>query len=448
MAVHVPRNPIRLFMQIRIVTLFPDFFTGPLQAGLLGRAQDAEKLSVTLHNPRDKATNRHKTVDDKPYGGGPGMLMLLEPLAATLRELGHAAPGCDQPGRLLVMSPKGRVLDQAFSRNLAEDLASGKSLTIVCGRYEGFDARLDALFPTEHVSLGDFVLNGGETAALAVIESAARLVPGFMGHIESGDEESFSHSLLEYPQYTRPENFEGLEVPEILRSGDHGSIAAWRKQESLTTTAKMRPDLLQNALLSAEDMAFLKTIPRVNTAKNLYCALVHYPVLDKDKKSVTVSLTNFDIHDIARCSCTYGLGGYYVTTPLEDQLHLLHSLLEHWQTGSGAKSNEDRARAFRLVRPAKSVEDAIADITERTGRRPLVIATSACGYGTATFADVREKSKNQPVLLLFGTGQGLSPYITDACDAMLPPLAWFSEYNHLSVRSAVAIVLDRIAGDW
>ena len=435
-------------MQIRIVTLFPEFFAGPLQAGLLGRAQEAEKLAVTLHNPRDKATDKHRTVDDRPYGGGPGMVMLLEPLAATLRALGHTSPGMQQPGRLLVMSPKGRVLDQAFARELAADLAANRPLTIVCGRYEGFDARLDAVFPTEHVSIGDFVLNGGETAALAVIEAAARLVPGFMGHAESGDEESFSQSLLEYPHYTRPEIFEGLAVPEILRSGDHGRIAAWRRREALAATAKTRPDLLAAAPLTEQDAEFLRTYPREHPVKNLYCALVHYPVLDKDKKSVTVSLTNLDIHDIARSSCTYGLGGYYVTTPLEDQRDLLQSLLDHWRTGAGAKSNADRAQAFSLVRPAKSVAEVIDDITERTGKRPLVIGTSACGQGSVTFSGVRAMLGENPTLLLFGTGQGLSPHLCETCDAMLPPLARFSGYNHLSVRAAVAIVLDRIAGDW
>lgn len=434
-------------MRIRVVSLFPEFFAGPLQAGLLGRAQETEKLSVSVHNPRDKATDRHRTVDDRPYGGGPGMVMLLEPLAATLRELGHAPPGSGQPGRLLVMSPKGRVLDQPYARELAADLAADRPLTIVCGRYEGFDARLDELFVTEHVSIGDFVLNGGETAALAVIEAAARLVPGFMGHAGSGDEESFSHALLEYPHYTRPEEFEGLPVPEILRSGDHGRIALWRRQESLAATAKTRPDLLGKARLSPEDMQFLRSLPRGDGAGNLYCALVHHPVLDKDKNSVAVSLTNLDIHDIARCSCTYGLGGYYVTTPLEDQRHLLQTLLEYWQTGAGAKHNADRARAFGLVRPAGSVEEAAEDIAQRTGRRPLLISTSASGQGTATFAEVRAMMRSAPVLLLFGTGQGLSPHLCDMCDGMLPPLARFSGYNHLSVRSAVAIVLDRIVGD-
>lgn len=434
-------------MHIRVVTLFPEFFNGPLQAGLLGRAQAEGRLTLTLHNPRDKATDKHRTVDDRPYGGGPGMVMLLEPLAAALRELGHAAPGREQPGRLLVMSPKGRALDQDLAKELAADLASGRALTIVCGRYEGFDARLDELFPAEHVSLGDFVLNGGETAALAVIESAARLVPGFMGHAESGNEESFSESLLEYPQYTRPEVFEGLGVPEILRSGDHGRIAAWRRNESLRTTARFRPDLLANALLTESDRAFLRSLPRENAARNLYCCLVHYPVLDKEKKSVAVSLTNLDIHDIARNSCTYGLGGCYVTTPLEDQRTLLETLLAHWKDGAGARANQDRAAAFTLVRSARSVEEAAADVTERTGQPPLLVGTSAIGTGTATFAGVRDMMRSRPVLLVFGTGQGLSPHVCETFDAMLPPLRRLSGYNHLPVRSAVAIVLDRIVGD-
>ena len=435
-------------MRIRIVTLFPEFFDSPLKAGLLGRAQETDTLKITLHNPRDNAHDRHKTVDDRPYGGGPGMVMLLEPLARTLRELGHDGPEKGRKKRLLLMSPKGRPLTQGFARELAEDMASGAPVTIVCGRYEGFDARLDEIFSVEHVSLGDFVLNGGETAALAVIESAARLLPGFMGHENSGDEESFSASLLEYPHYTRPEIFEEHAVPEILRSGDHGKIAAWRRKESLLATAERRPDLFDNALISEDEADFIRTVPREDTSRNLFCALVHYPVLDKAKKSVAVSLTNLDIHDIARCSCTYGLGGYYVTTPLEDQRNLLQSLLGHWQEGAGAKTNADRAEAFSLVKPAASVEEAVNDITERTGRRPLLIGTSASGSGNVTFSGVREKLRNVPVLLVFGTGQGLSPYLCDTFDFMLPPLRRFGSYNHLSVRSAVAIMLDRILGDW
>jgi tRNA (guanine37-N1)-methyltransferase len=434
-------------VHIRIVTLFPDFFESPLKAGLLGRAQETDQLKITLHNPREHAHDRHKTVDDRPYGGGPGMVMLLEPLVATLRELGHESRGAEQKKRLLIMSPKGRTLDQRFARELAEDMADGTPVTLVCGRYEGFDARLDEIFPVEHVSLGDFVLNGGETAALAVIEAAARLLPGFMGHENSGDEESFSTSLLEYPHYTRPKIFEGRPVPEILRSGDHGRIAAWRRKESLLATAKTRPDLFENAFISEDETDFLRSVIRENTARNLFCALVHYPVLDKAKKSVAVSLTNIDIHDIIYCSCMYGLGGYYVTTPLEDQQNLLQSLLEYWQEGAEAKVDADRAEAFSLVKLAASVEGAVKDITERTGRRPLLIGTSASGSGNVTFAGVRENLLNVPVLLVFGTGQGLSPHLCDTFDFMLPPLRRFVSYNHLSVRLAVAIMLDRILGD-
>ncbi len=450
-----------MHMRIQIVTLFPEFFAGPLQAGLLGRAQSGELLSVTLHNPRNAAADRHKTVDDRPYGGGPGMVMLLEPLAATLRGLGHEGRGAGGamrtdgagPGRILMMSPKGPALTQERACALAAELAAGSPLTLVCGRYEGIDARLEELFPIEHLSIGDFVLNGGETAALAVIESVARLVPGFMGHSESGLDESFSRGLLEYPQYTRPERFEGLEVPAILRSGDHGRIAAWRREQSLAATLARRPDLLAQAPLSAPDMACLRSFPHDNPARNLFCALVHYPVLDKDEKSVAVSLTNLDIHDIARSSCTYGLGGYYVTTPLEDQRRLLATLTAHWTEGDGAATNPDRAQALRLVRGAESLEEAARDVAVRCGAVPYLVATSASGLhgsgtGSISFSAVRALLRERPVLLAFGTGQGLAPSLTAACDAMLPPLRRLGKYNHLSVRAAAAIVMDRIVGDW
>ncbi len=445
-------------MRIRIVTLFPEFFSGPLQAGLLGRAQEGDLLSVTTHNPRDMARDKHKTVDDRPYGGGPGMVMLPEPLAATLRALGHAAysdaegPKPEQ-GRIVMLSPKGRPLNQALARDLAVTLSAGQPLTLVCGRYEGIDARLEELFPIEHVSIGDFILNGGETAALAVVESAARLLPGFMGHEESGLDESFSQGLLEYPHYTRPEIFEGLSVPDILRSGDHGRIAAWRKEQSLAATLSARPDILPEAKLSAADLAYLRGLPHENAARNLFCALVHYPVLDKDEKSVAVSLTNLDIHDIARSSCTYGLGGYYVTTPLEDQRRLLETLVAHWTTGEGAAANSDRATAFARVRTAASLEEAADDVAARCGVRPYLVGTSACAPQTAdissaSFAEVRALLRERPVLLLFGTGQGLAPSVCARCDFMLPPLRPLGGYNHLSVRAAAAIVMDRIVGDW
>lgn len=445
-------QPIRIV----IVSLFPEFFAGPLSCGLMQRAREAGLLEVIFRNPRDAATDRHRTVDDRPYGGGPGMVMMPGPMADTLRALGFGPRGAAQPGRLLLLAPKGRVFDQPMARELANAALggpardSGPVLTLVCGRYEGLDARIEELFPVEPVSVGDFVLNGGEAAALCLLEAVCRLLPGYMGHEESGEEESFSAGLLEYPHYTRPEQYENHPVPAVLRSGDHGRIALWRRQASLAQTLVSRPALLTEAPLSEDDRAFLRHLPVERPGRNLYCALVHYPVLDRDGGTVAVSLTNLDVHDIARSSRTYGLSGCYMVTPLEDQRELLAGIVAHWTDGPGKRSNPDRDRALSLVSGCASVEEAVRAITAHTGERPLIVGTTArtprADVPVMGFAALARALRERPVLLLFGTGHGLSSVLD--CDAFAPPLRWHSGYNHLSVRSAVAIMLDRILGDW
>ena len=255
-------------LRFHLVSLFPEFFRTPLETALLGRAREAGIVDFSFHDPRSFSTSRHHHVDDRPYGGGPGMVMQGEPVAAALRSI-------EKPGRMILLAPSGRPLNDALARELARE----EDLTLICGRYEGLDARLLDIFPLEPVSVGEAVLNGGETAALAVIESVARLVPGFMGKEESGDDESFSNGLLEYPHYTRPEVLEGREVPEVLRGGDHGAVARWRRQQSLATTLRVRPDLLDSAPLVAEDARHLATLPRTRAGRNLSFCLVHYPVL-------------------------------------------------------------------------------------------------------------------------------------------------------------------------
>ena len=253
-------------LTFHIVTLFPDFFGSALQAGLMGRAIAAGIIAVDFHDPREFSTDRHRHVDDRPYGGGPGMLMQTAPVAAALRSL-------ERPGRMLAMAPNGRAADQKLMRELSLE----GDITLLCGRYEGFDARLYGLFPLEPVSVGDIVLNGGETAALAIMEAVSRLVPGFMGREASGDEESFSAGLLEYPHYTRPPVLEGHPVPEILESGDHGAIAAWRRGEALATTLARRPDLLEGAPLTKKDGELLATFTRPSCARSISFCLVHSP---------------------------------------------------------------------------------------------------------------------------------------------------------------------------
>ncbi len=423
-------------MQINILTLFPEFFDSPLSSGLMGRAVETNLLSFSRVNPRDFTTGRHKSVDDSPYGGGPGMVMFLPPLAEAMQTI-------RKPGRLLLMTPRGKPFSQAMARELSQ----AETMTLVCGRYEGIDARFEELYPVEPLSVGDFVLNGGESAALSVIEAVARLVPGFMGKIASGEEESFSGNLLEYPHYTRPEEFQGIRVPEIVTSGDHGRIAAWRRQQALETTLLRRPELLDGADLDKKDVKFLRSLSRPRLGRNLYTALLHHPVYNPQKKVTAVSLTNLDLHDISRVSRSYGLAGMYVQTVLSDQRELAERLVHHWVNGPGSRSNPDRAEAMSLIRLAENLDQIIDDVRQRTGQTPYIAATSAVGQATVSVGGLRQVMEQRPVVLLFGTGHGLAKEVMDRVDGTLPPIRYMDDYNHLSVRAAAAITLDRLLAD-
>lgn len=422
-------------MRFSVITIFPEFFDSPLSCGLLSKAREKGLVDFSFINPRDHSTDKHHNVDDRPYGGGPGMVMAVDPLRRALDTL---APGT----RVLMLSPKGRPLTQA----LARDLAGAGEIALLCGRYEGIDARLEELYAIEPVSVGDFVLNGGESGALCLIEAVSRLIPDFMGKDESADEESFSSGLLEYPHYTRPEEYEGLKVPEVLASGHHGRIAAWRREQSLETTLALRPDILATATLSDEDISHLKGLDRTRAGRNLFVALVHYPVENKSGQTITTSLTNLDLHDIARVSCTYGLGGYFVCTPVADQQELARTLIGHWREGYGLKANPDRGAALGRVRVVGLLEDAIAEITDRTGRRPKVVASSAKA-GNMTYAQVAGWLEEDAVLLVLGTGHGLRREVLAGADGMLRAIRFMDRYNHLSVRSAASIMVDRLLGD-
>jgi tRNA (guanine37-N1)-methyltransferase len=217
-----------------VLTLFPEMFPGPLGVSLAGRALASGLWALEARDIRDQASDRHRSVDDTPAGGGPGMVLRADVLAAAIDAAGLAP---DRPK--LLMSPRGRPLTQS----LVKELAAGPGLLIVCGRFEGVDQRVIEARGLEEISVGDYVLSGGEIAALALLDACVRLLPGVMGKPESGREESFSDGLLEYPQYTRPQLFEGRPIPEILTSGDHAKIDAWRRSQAEALTRARRPDL-------------------------------------------------------------------------------------------------------------------------------------------------------------------------------------------------------------
>ena len=220
-----------------IFTLYPDFFPGPLGQSLSGDALNKGLWSLTAHNIRDHGLGRHKAVDDTPAGGGVGMVIRADVLAASLDEYLNA----DDPRPRLLMSPRGKPLQQARVR----ELANGPGVAIVCGRFEGVDERVIEARGLEEVSIGDYVLSGGELAAMVLLDACVRLIPGVMGKLESGSEESFESGLLEYPHYTRPRDFEGRAIPDVLLSGDHARIEKWRHEQALAITRARRPDLLK-----------------------------------------------------------------------------------------------------------------------------------------------------------------------------------------------------------
>jgi len=239
-------------MKFEVLTLFPGMFEGPLTESILKRACEKGIIEVALHNIRDYAFDRHNVTDDYPYGGGAGMIMKIEPLAGCIEHVRARSPHA----RVVLTTPRGRALNHS----IAEELAREESLIIICGRYEGIDERVRDSFVDDEISIGDFVLTGGEMAAMVMIDAVSRFVPGVLGSDESAMNDSFADGLLEYPQYTRPPEFRGLEVPRILLSGNHKEIEKWRRRESLRLTAMLRPDLLQSANLSDTDRIYLEKL--------------------------------------------------------------------------------------------------------------------------------------------------------------------------------------------
>lgn len=414
-----------------VITIFPQMFASSLGHSIVKRAQEKDLVKIDLVDPRDFTSDKHKTTDDTPYGGGQGMVMKPEPLVTAI----EAARENHPKARVILLAPQGKV----FKQSEAQRLAGETEVVLICGRYEGIDERVKA-FVDEEISVGDYTLSGGEPAANIVIDAVTRLIPGVLGNENSALDESFSAGLLEYPQYTRPEEFRGMKVPEVLISGDHQRIKDWRRAKSLEITRQRRPDLLANE-------------PAKRTTAHhapVYTALLHYPVYDKNHQVVTTAVTNMDIHDISRAGKTYGVQGVYIVTPVKSLQKLALKIIDHWELGYGSQYNVTRKDALALARISDSLDDTIIDIEKETGQKPLIVVTSARDTGTerTSFVALQDMLQNttQPFLVIFGTGWGLTETIISQADYVLEAVEGASDYNHLSVRSAAAIILDRLLG--
>ena len=244
-------------IRFHVLTIFPEMVVGPLAESIIGRAQDRGLVDIRVRDIRSHSHDRHNTVDDYAFGGGPGMVMKPEPLFEAVEAALASTPAAG-PTPVILLSPQGRALNQT----VVEELAQYGELVLICGRYEGVDERVAQHLATDQISIGDYVLTGGELAAAVLIDAVARMVPGVVGSEESTRTDSFAAGLLEHPQYTRPAEFRGWNVPETLLSGNHGEIARWRRREALRRTFRQRPDLLESAELSDEDIRFIEELRR------------------------------------------------------------------------------------------------------------------------------------------------------------------------------------------
>ncbi len=446
-------------MKFTVITILPELVEPSLAAGVVGRAREAGTITVETINPRDFTKDKHRTVDDTPYGGGPGMVMKPEPLLAAIAAAKSSVRptllDVEQPRetlrdmrepRVIYMSPAGAPLTQAKVRELAQL----PHLVLVCGRYEGIDERVIEEAIDEEISIGDYVLSGGELAALVVIDAVSRYVPGVLGESTSVDEESHAQGLLEYPQYTRPLKLGEREVPAILTSGNHAAIAAWRREQAIARTRARRPDLYAKFAPAVAETTAAREAAVREVAARTHLALVHHPCVDRTGAVITTALTNFDIHDLARSSMTFGLAGYHIVTPITSQRDKAAHIATLWMEDA---AGEHRAHALRLVRTADAIDTVIAELTTEYGQPPLVVGTSArpdafAGAIRRTPSELVDEARQNPapLLLLLGTGWGLAEHLIPSVSRVLTPIEGASTWNHLSVRSAGAILLDRLFG--
>jgi tRNA (guanine37-N1)-methyltransferase len=422
-------------MRFKILTIFPEYFSSPLEVGLIKKAREKKLIDIEVYDLRDFTSDKHKVVDDEPYGGGEGMVFKPEPLYRALTHIKERDPDT----YTVYLSPQGRL----FNQKIAEELSKLKSLLFICGRYEGIDERIREHFIEDEISIGDYVLFGGEVASLVILEAVARLIPGVVGKRDSVDRESFTSGLLKYPCYTRPAEFLGFKVPEVLLSGNHAEIENYRRRVSLEITLKRRPELLSQIPLSERDLEFLRELLQ---RQRLYLFLLHYPVYNKKGEIIASAITGLDLHDLARLGCTYGVKGVYIVQPLEDQKKLAEGLITYWISGKGKDYNPLRSKAMELLRIYSTLEAALQDVKAREEEDPILIGTDA-GPKRVPISpeEVRDLLWKKPICLVLGTAWGLEETFLRQCHYFLEPI-WgrIAPYNHLSVRSAASILLDRI----
>lgn len=429
-------------MNISIISAFPELYRSFLETSLIGRAQEKKIITISLDSFFSFVQPKER-IDAPTFGPTAGMIIRPEVVERALdkveKEKGKAFR--------IFFSPHGKKLDQQLLKELSQKVIEQGHLALISARYEGMDTRVEEEYADEIISVGDFVVMGGDIPAMLLLEGLLRLIPGVIGRTESVEQDSFSGAFVDYPEYTAPVEWKGHLVPEIVRSGHHAAIEQWRKERAAERTVLHHFQWLRSyhSLDKAD-----KQLARHHMPPH-YAVLMHAQVLiGPEKKEGTTSVTSIDIHDSARSAKTYDIKNFFIVTPLVDQQKIVQTLLDFWCQGAGIEYNRSRHEAVKQVQLHGSLDEVIRQIEQQEGVKPILIATSAQVSRDNQMLTYHDQEKvwiqKRPVLFIFGTGQGLSPQLLDRCDYLLLPLVGFTDFNHLSVRSAVAIIFDRWLG--
>ncbi len=436
-------------LTISIITVFDELYSSFLKTSLIGRAQAEGKVSFNVLKLSDFCEPKER-IDEPTCGPGAGMVLKPEVMQRAIQAAG-AKYG---PGYTIFFTPQGTPLTQQILRHTAKQVTTpttkktsepGMHIILVAGRYEGFDERTLEAYADAQLSIGDYVLLGGDLPIQVFLEGLLRLLPGVVGKVESIEHESFEGPWLDYPVYGLPKSWQSRDVPEVLLSGNHKAIDQWRSEQAAQNTLLKRFDHFSKTVREKHDKELAqKLIPPH------YVALMHTDVCTHPGREGNTSITSIDLHDIARSSATYGVKNFFVVSPLEDQQSIMDSFLQYWHSKEGQEYNQNRYDAILRLIAARSFDEVVQAIEQKEGVKPVVVATSAQHTDHPGAIDFYSQgtvwAQERPVLLLLGTGHGLTQKRVASCDYLLDPINGLPEYNHLSVRAAAGIMLDRWLG--
>lgn len=429
-------------MNVSIVTLFPELYQSFLKTSLMQKAVDKQLLSFTLKTVFEYVQPKER-IDAPTFGHSSGMLLRPDIMEKAFEEL----DGSLGKSFKIFLSPQGTRLTQRTAQDLWAQVKAHDHVMFVASRYEGVDARVEEEYADAIVSVGDFVVMGGDIPTMLLMECLFRHMPGVVGKQESVDLDSFSGAFVDHPEYTKPVTWKDRTVPEILRSGNHAAIIEWRRDQAAKLTVKKHFDWLRSSIITPQERTLVNRYIPAH-----YVVLMHDGIVQKDGRVGTTSVTSIDIHDIARSSATYNIQNYFLVTPLDDQQKMVRSILGFWNDKQvGAEYNKYRHKALDSVVLLSSLKEVVEQIERQEGKAPIIIGTSArFDQNLERMISYHDQatvwSHDRPVLIMLGTGHGMAPELLDQCDYFLQPLCGFSDFNHLSVRSAAAIIFDKWLG--